>query len=83
MELDKVILLIGIFLNLIGFIILFRYASEPMPEIDYTTYLYRDDELKDKNERLEKKRLQFRKWSKIGFGINIVGFLFQLISLFI
>jgi hypothetical protein len=54
-----------------------------MPEIDYTTYLYRDDELKDKNERLEKKRLQFRKWSKIGFGINIVGFLFQLISLFI
>lgn len=76
-----VLLVLGVFLNLIGFVILFVYNAKPMPDITYTTLIYNTEEMKAKNEKLEIERARFRKWSKIGMAVNIVGFLLQLIGL--
>jgi len=83
MELAKIILLLGILLNIVGFIILFRYVSEPLPPTDYSTYIYSEAELKIKNQQLAQKRAVFRKWSRLGFGINIVGFALQISCIFL
>ena len=69
---------IGLFLDLIGVILIFIYSISPMLDENGTTYM-----VGEQNNNIEKKKVKtYKCLSRIGLILILIGFMFQLISNF-
>jgi hypothetical protein len=67
---------IGLILDIIGAILIYRFGLPDEVSRSGTTVIIIEHE--DENEKL--KALKYDKYSRIGFWLLIMGFMFQLIS---
>lgn len=67
---------IGLFLDLIGVLLLFKFGLPS--NVDKNGYIGLILEQEDENEKLKWKKYNF--WSKIGLGFILIGFILQIIS---
>ena len=75
MNLQNIFNLTGLVINMVGAYLMYRNA----PPVNSQTFLYRDEEMKEKIKKDKHKN----KMSHIGMLLLFIGFLFQFIAFFL
>ena len=75
MELNKLLNIIGLITNTLGAFLMFYYT----PKVDSNTYLYNEDEQPEINGNDGSRN----KWIRNGMIMLFIGFIIQLIALFV
>ena len=75
MNLQNIFNLTGLVINMVGAYLMYRNA----PPVNSQTFLYRDEEMKEKIKKDKHKN----KMSRNGMLLLFVGFLFQFIAFFL
>ena len=75
MNLQNIFNLTGLVINMVGAYLMYRNA----PPVNSQTFLYRDEEMKEKIKKDKHKN----KMSHNGMLLLFIGFLFQLIAFFL
>lgn len=73
---------LGILLNMLGLILIFKYGISPMTPKSGKIFLYNREELQVKKSKQHKKERIYRNIAVSGLWLSMLGMSLQLISLY-